>query len=265
MTDDRLAYERVNRHVALLRFNRPDRLNAVDRATLRQFHDRMVTFAADADLRAVILTGTGRAFSAGADLKEMEQDPEMGPTVADAHRLLHQFQDVTRRMVALPAVIITAVNGIAVGVGAELALASDIRIGTERSELMLSEVRRGLFETNGVMHYLPRVVGHGRAAQWLLTGERVPARELLASGFLTEMVAPDRLMPRALELAATIAGNAPVSLRLLKRLLHRTWDVDLETMLQYEVDGMLACMASEDMKEGLRAFVEKRAPRWTGR
>lgn len=265
MTTDRLIVERPERHIATIRFNRPDRLNAMNHASMEDLHRLIGELSAEPDLRVVVLTGTGRAFSAGADLKEMHDAQALDPTVRRARSQLMLYQDITRRMVDSPLVFVAAINGIAVGVGAELALASDIRIGSETSEVMLSEVSRGLFETNGVLHALPRVVGHGRAAHWLLTGERIPAATLLAAGFITELLPPDRLVPRALELARTVAGNAPVSVRLLKRLLRRTWEVDLETMLQYEVDGMMACMASDDIAEGLRAFAERRRPIWTGR
>lgn len=265
MASDSLVFERTGPHTGLIRLNRPERLNAVDEATFGRLHQLLGQLAADLELRAVVLTGTGRAFSAGADLKEMEGRPQGQAAVRDAHRMLERFQDTTRRMVNHPAILIAAINGIAVGVGAELALAADIRIGADTAELMFTEARRGLFQTNGVMHFLPRVVGQGRAAHWLLTGDRIKAAELLAAGFVSELVPAERLMERAAELALTIAGNAPVSVRLIKSLLRRTWEVDLEAMLQYEIDGMLRCMASEDIEEGLRAFAERRAPRWQGR
>ena len=261
---DRILFVSTGPHTALIRFNRPDRLNAMDQASMDDLHALVGRLSLEPALRAVVITGTGRAFSAGADLKEMDATPQREILVRDAHRQLHRFQDLTRRMVESPVIFIAAMNGIAVGVGAELALASDIRIGTDATELMLSEVKRGLFETNGVMHYLPRIVGHGRAAQWLLTGERVPAPTLLAAGLISELVPADRLLERAATLAAAVAANAPISVRLIKKLLRRTWEVDLEAMLQYEVDGMMACMASQDIKEGLRAFMEKRPPVWKG-
>ncbi len=261
---DRILFESTGPHTALIRFNRPDRLNAMDQASMDDLHALVGRLSLEPALRAVVITGTGRAFSAGADLKEMDATPQREILVRDAHRQLHRFQDLTRRMVESPVIFIAAMNGIAVGVGAELALASDIRIGTDATELMLSEVKHGLFETNGVMHYLPRIVGHGRAAQWLLTGERVPAPTLLAAGLISELVPADRLLERAATLATAVAANAPISVRLIKKLLRRTWEVDLEAMLQYEVDGMMACMASQDIKEGLRAFMEKRPPVWKG-
>ncbi len=213
MASDRILFESTGPHTALIRFNRPDRLNAMDRASMADLHALVGRLALEPGLRSVVITGTGRAFSAGADLKEMDATPQREALVRDAHRQLHQFQDLTRRMVESPVIFIAAMNGIAVGVGAELALASDIRIGTDATELMLSEVTRGLFETNGVMHYLPRIVGHGRAAQWLLTGERVPAPTLLAAGLITELVPADQLLGRATALATTVAGNAPISVR----------------------------------------------------
>jgi enoyl-CoA hydratase/carnithine racemase len=261
----RIELERPSEHVALIRLNRPDRLNAIDAPAFRRLHALLVELESDATVRVVIVTGAGRAFSAGADLKALDATRQSEVTVRTAHTELQLFQDVTRRMVNHHAIFLAAVNGIAVGVGAELSLASDLRIGTDATEVMLSEVKRGLFETNGVMHFLPRIVGLGRATQWLLTGDRIKAPELLAAGYITELVPAERLVPRALELAETIANNAPVSVGLIKRLLRRTWEVDLEAMLQYEVDGMMACMSSEDCEEGLRAFVEKRAPNWKGR
>ncbi len=265
MPSDHIVYQRTGDRVSVLRFNRPDRLNAMDLASMTELHRLLGEITRDEGLRVVILTGTGRAFSAGADLTEMEATLGSETTVRAAREQLQLYQDITRRMVTSPVVFIAAINGIAVGVGAELSLASDIRIGSESAEVMLSEVTRGLFLTNGAMHFLPRLVGQGHAARWLLTGERVKAPALLQSGFITELVAEDRLLPRAQELAATIGANAPLSLRLIKQQLRRTWEVDLETTLQSEVDGVMACMASEDMAEGLQAFAEKRVPVWSGR
>jgi enoyl-CoA hydratase/carnithine racemase len=262
---DRLTVEHTGPQIAVLRLNRPDRLNALDQGSIEQLHRLIGELGNDPALRAVILTGTGRAFSAGADLKELDETREGEVSVRAARKQLMLYQDLTRRMVESPVVFIAAINGIAVGVGAELTLAADIRIGSDSAAIMLTEARRGLFQTNGVLHFLPRVVGHGRAAQWLLTGERIPAAELLQSGFITELVPADRLLARASELAETVAANAPVSVRLIKRLLRRTWEVDLEAMLQYEVDGMMACMASDDIEEGVRSFIERRAPVWQGK
>ncbi|MEZ4457663.1 MAG: enoyl-CoA hydratase/isomerase family protein [Gemmatimonadales bacterium] len=156
MTEPTLLVERIDPAVALVRFNRPERLNAFDGPSLERLHDQLGTFAADPALRAVILTGTGRAFSAGADLKAMQARTQAETPVRHAVAELQRYQDLTRRMVESPVVFIAALNGIAVGIGAELALAADIRIGSPTAEFMLTGPKRGLFQANGVMRLLPR-------------------------------------------------------------------------------------------------------------
>lgn len=265
MASSRIHFEPGAPHIARLTFDRPDRLNALDREAVEALYHVLGSIGHDTALRAVVITGRGRAFSAGLDLKEMDVNDQGLGTGLEARDRLQLFQDLTRLMVSSPAVFIAAINGMAAGVGAEVALACDIRIGSEAAEVMFAEVKRGLFETNGVMHYLPRVVGHGRATQWLLTGERVAAAALLQAGFITELLPAERLLDRADELAALIAGNAPIPVRFVKQLMRRTWETDLETMLQLEVNGVVTTMASEDRHEGLRAFLEKRTPQWKGR
>ena len=264
MSTNPILYERVSDRVAVLRFNRPEVLNAVNQATVERFNELLAETERDSDLRAIVVTGKGRAFSAGADLKEYRTT--MGSTsLKDAVRELDATQEITRRFASHHAVFVAAVNGIAVGIGAELSLNADIRIGCDASELYFSEAKRGLFQTNGVMFLLPRIVGQGRAAHWLLTSERIKAPALLAGGFLSELVPQEKLVARAVELASMAAANAPVSITHLKKLLRRSWEVDLEGMLQLEIAGMMACLASEDAAEGVLAFAEKREPRWVGR
>lgn len=178
---------------------------------------------------------------------------------------LQAIQDVTRRMVHLPKIIIAAVNGIAVGIGVETALASDIRLAAEEATFAFTEVKRALFETNGVMYILPRLVGQGRAMQMLLTGEKILAQEALSTGLVTRVVAQEQLMEYAMDMARTIATNAPISVRLVKQTMQRTYDLDLEAVLQLEVDGMMQCFRSEDLVEGFNAFLEKRTPVYKGK
>ena len=264
MSTSPILYDRVSERVAVLTFNRPEVLNAVNRATVERLNELLEETASDRDLRAIVLTGKGRAFSAGADLKEYGTALQ-STTLRTTVQQLDATQEITRRFLAHHAVFVAALNGIAVGIGAELSLNADFRIGTETSELYFSEAKRGLFQTNGVMYLLPRIVGQGRAAQWLMTSERIQAPALLAGGFLSEIVPQANLLPRAIELANMVAANAPISITHLKKLLRRTWEVDLETMLEMEIGGMMACAASEDADEGVRAFGEKREPVWKGR
>src|ERR1051326_3980752 len=259
-----ILYEKRD-HVAIATFHRPAALNAFRQATLREFLSILNEVEADPEVRVLILTGTGRAFSAGIDLKEMDSLAESRAALTQIYTDLQTTQEVTRRMLRLPKVILSAVNGIAVGIGVEIALASDIRLAAESATFAFTEVKRALFETNGVMYILPRLVGQGRALQMLLTGERVAAQEALAAGLVTRVVPDDHLLETALAMAATIAANAPISVRLVKQVMQRSYDLDLEGVLQLEIDGMLQCYNSDDMDEGIKAFLEKRPPIYQGR
>ena len=149
--------------------------------------------------------------------------------------------------------------------GSRLALASDIRLAADKATFAFTEVKRALFETNGVMYILPRLVGQGRAMQMLLTGEIVLAQDALNAGLVTRVVAQEQLMEYAMDMAHTIATNAPLSVRLVKQTMQKTYDLDLEAVMQLEVDGMMQCFRSEDLVEGFNAFLEKRPPVYKGK
>src|SRR6266566_1126307 len=239
-----ILYEKKD-SIAIATFNRPAVLNAFRQATLREFISILDDVKADDSVRVLIITGKGRAFSAGIDLKEMAYPSSETLSLKQAYDELQAIQDVTRHMVHLPKTIIAAVNGIAVGIGVEMSLASDIRIATEEATFAFTEVKRGLFETNGVMYLLPRLVGQGRAMQMLLTGEMVLAQDALNAGLVTRVVAQEQLMEYAIDMAHTIATNAPLSVRLVKQTMQRTYDLDLV--------------------EGFNAFLEKRPPVYKGK
>ena len=259
-----ILYEKKD-SIAIATFNRPAVLNAFRQATLHEFINILDDVQADKTIRVLIITGNGRAFSAGIDLKEMASSTSDVRSVKQEYDELQEIQDVTRRMVYLPKIIIAAVNGIAVGIGVETALASDIRLAAAKATFAFTEVKRALFETNGVMYILPRLVGMGRAMQILLTGETIPAQDALNAGIVTRVVAHDQLMEYAIDMAHTIASNAPLSVRLVKQTMQKTYNLDLEAVMQLEVDGMMQCYRSEDLVEGLNAFLEKRAPVYKGK
>ena len=258
-----IVYEKKD-GIAIATFNRPDVLNAFRQATLREFITILDDINADETVRVLIITGNGRAFSAGIDLKEMAYPSSDSLSLKQAYDELQAIQDVTRRMVHLPKIIIAAVNGIAVGIGVETALASDIRLAADKATFAFTEVKRALFETNGVMYILPRLVGMGRAMQMLLTGETIPAQDALNVRLVTRVVAQNQLMEYAIDMAHTIAANAPLSVRLVKQTMQKTYDLDLEAVMQLEVDGMMQCFRSEDLVEGFNAFLEKRPPVYKG-
>ena len=259
-----ILYEKKD-SIAIATFNRPAVLNAFRQATLREFISILDDVKADDSVRVLIITGNGRAFSAGIDLKEMAYPSSDSLLLKQAYDELQAIQDVTRHMVHFPKTIIAAVNGIAVGIGVETALASDIRFVAEEATFAFTEVKRALFETNGVMYILPRLVGQGRAMQVLLTGEKILGQEALNIGLVTRVIAQERLLDAAMDMAHTIAANAPISVRLIKQTMQRTYDLDLEAMMQLEVDGMLQCFRSEDLVEGFTAFLEKRSPVYKGK
>jgi enoyl-CoA hydratase/carnithine racemase len=258
-----IRFERQDR-VAIATFDRPDALNAFRANTFAELRTIFEQTRQDPALRVLILTGTGRAFSAGIDLKELSGGMIIAMDPSQARAQIEALQDLTRQMVEHPLIIISAVNGLAVGVGAELALASDLRIAAETASFAFPEVRRGLFETNGVTYLLPRLVGAGRAAELLLTGRKVLAAEAHTIGLVSTVTTTAAPHDTALELANTIANNAPLAVKQIKQVLRQSWDTNLAGMLALETDAMLTCLQSADLAEGLRAFIEKRTPTFRG-
>jgi enoyl-CoA hydratase/carnithine racemase len=259
-----ILYE-IHDSIALVTFNRPEALNAFRRSMFQRLLDLLEAIAQDENVRVVLFTGAGRAFSAGIDLDEVAHllDGTLPPQQARAQ--LVEMQELTRRMLALPKPILAAVNGLAVGVGAEIAVASDIRIAAHTASFAFAEVQRGLFETNGVMHRLPRLVGMGRAAQVMLTGEKISAQAALEMGLVTRLAPAETLANESMQLARTLAANAPISLRWVKQVLNRSYDLDIDTVMELETEGTLECLASEDLREGIRAFQERRPPQYKGK
>ena len=250
--------------VAVATFNRPDALNAFRSQTFADLNTILEDVRNNDTVRVLILTGTGRAFSSGADLKELETQLMRG-TEAERRQSLEVYQTLTRDMLALPKPIISAVNGLAVGVGIEIALASDIRIASSNASFTFAEAKRGLFQTNGVMFLLPRLIGFGRSTQVMLTGEKVMADRALEYGMVTQVCEADQLLETAMQLAQMIAANAPISVRLVKQVGLQSLECTLEQTLELETQGMLECLASKDLIEGTRAFIEKRLPVYTGK
>ncbi|TYK43990.1 enoyl-CoA hydratase/isomerase family protein [Actinomadura decatromicini] len=244
-------------------FDRPEVLNAFRQRTYGELVAALDEAARDDKVGAVVLTGTGRAFSAGTDLKEAGAQLAAG-TDADLVERTAALQDLTRRFTGHPKVIIAAVNGIAVGVGVELAIASDLRLAGHAASFAFKEVHRGLFPSNGVLYSLPRLVGHGRAVDLLLSGETIDAAEAYRAGLVSRLVPDGELLDTALELAERIAVAAPTPIRLIKEAMHRVWELDLEEVLDLETEGLLACLRSQDVLEGVRSFVERRPAVYRG-
>jgi enoyl-CoA hydratase/carnithine racemase len=259
MKDDPILLEREGR-VATVTFHRPECLNAFLSSMYQELHSLVGDLERDETVRVVILTGSGRAFCAGDDLKELEARGSWAHDREAIRTVLDRLQDITRRIARGRNIYLAAVNGVAAGFGAELALSCDVRLGSESASFLFPEVRRGLFVTNGVTHLLPRIAGLGRAMELLLSGAPIDAENAARVGLLGRVVPGDELLREAKALGRQIAQNAPQSVRLTKRALRLGVEGDLEGALRQEIDFALECFEGGAHKEGARAFVEKRDP-----
>ena len=245
--------------VALVTIDRQEAMNALDVATLTELRDRLRELAADDAARVVVLTGAGeKAFVAGADIKYMsgldvEQAKEWGALGHEAGRLLE----------TMPKPTIAAINGFALGGGCELALACDIRYASSAAKLGQPEVNLGILPGWGGTQRLARVCGLGVAKELIFTGRLVGADEALRIGLVNDV--HDPVLDKAREVAALLASKSPIALRLMKELANRALGGDHAANLAAEGETFGELFASEDAKEGLAAFVEKREPKFVGR
>jgi enoyl-CoA hydratase len=252
---------RVDREdaVAVVTVDRQEALNALDLPTLTELRDRLRDLAADEDARVVILTGAGeKAFVAGADIKYMSG---LGVNEAKAWGALGH--EAGRLLETMPKPTIAAVNGFALGGGCELALACDIRYAASTAKLGQPEVNLGIIPGWGGTQRLARVCGLGVAKELIFTGRVVDAEEALRIGLVNGV--HDPVLDKARETATQLASKSPVALRLMKELANRALGGDHAANLEAEGDSFGELFASEDAKEGMTAFVEKRDPRFVGR
>jgi enoyl-CoA hydratase len=245
--------------VAVVTIDRPDALNALNVETLTELRDRLLELAADEDARVVVLTGAGeKAFVAGADIKYMS---ELDPDQAKAWGALGH--ETGRLLETMPKPTIAAVNGFALGGGCELALACDIRYASSRAKLGQPEINLGIVPGWGGTQRLAHVCGIGVAKELIYTGRTVGAEEALRIGLVNAIADP--VLEKALETAHELAGKSRLALSLAKELCNLTLGVDYTVALASEAERFGALFSSEDAKEGLTAFVEKRAPNFVGR
>jgi (E)-benzylidenesuccinyl-CoA hydratase len=248
--------------VAIVTINRPEAMNAIDPETHVRIHEVFGELGGDATVEAVILTGAGgRAFCAGSDLKKTLAVSGSYATQEFGGRELAPCS----RALAIEKPVICAINGVAVGGGLELALACDIRIAAETARFGLPEVKIGSIPGDGGTQRLPRVVGMSNALYLLMTGAIIDAQEALRIGLVTRVVPAADLAEEAMKIARQIAGNAPLSVRAVKRLAHAGIDMALADGLKLEDAYFGLLRDTEDRREGRVAFAEKRPPKFTGR
>jgi 2-(1,2-epoxy-1,2-dihydrophenyl)acetyl-CoA isomerase len=258
-----LLYD-VQEGIATLTMNRPERLNALGDTLRDDLYDAMIRASNDPDVRAIILTGAGRGFCSGGDVKAMNDAKERGQTRPLLDKVAPLRDKVVLAMRDAPQPIIAAVNGPAAGAGMNVALACDIRLASTTAKFGETFVKRGLHVDWGGTYFLPRLIGMAKACELIFTGRVIDAEEALALGIVSQVVPPEDLMPTVLALARAIADGPPIAIRLAKRALYHSQDVDLRAALEFETYAQNICAETEDAKEGIRAFVEKRAPRFRG-
>jgi 2-(1,2-epoxy-1,2-dihydrophenyl)acetyl-CoA isomerase len=246
--------------VATITLNRPDALNSLTVPMKVELLGAFNRVERDAGVRAVILTGAGRAFCAGQDLRERLQ-PDAAPLGVEVRE---RYNPIIRAMRSLPKPIVGAINGVAAGAGASLAMACDIRLAAHTASFALAFGRVGLVPDSGATWFLPRLVGASKAAELALLNEAVSADDAVGLGLVSRVVPAGELAAEARATAARLAAGAPRAIALTKDALNSTWDRDLDTALDYEAHLQDLAGRTKDHQEGMSAFLEKRPPRFTG-
>jgi len=250
--------------VATVTFNRPDAMNSLDVATKEALLAALHEVADDPAVRCVVLTGTGKAFCTGQDLKEHIGLLENGGSDQLFRTVEEHFNPLVTTLAGMAKPVIAAVNGVAAGAGASLAFACDLRIASEDASFLLAFGRVGLIPDTGTTWFLPRLIGPARAAELAFTTDPLPAAEAERIGLVNRVVPPDRLMAETRSLAERLAQGAPRALAYAKRALNRSLEVSLADALEYEAALQGLAGRTEDHVEGVRAFIEKRPPRFRG-
>ena len=264
MTYETLLYA-LKDNVATLTLNRPDRLNALNDALRDDLYDAVNKAAADPEVRVLVITGAGRGFCSGGDVKGMSERHKSGEAAPLVDKYAPRRDRIILAMRDCLKPIIAAVNGAAAGAGMNLALACDIRISSSAAKYAQSFVKRGLHPDWVGTYFLPRVVGVAKACELIFTGDSIDAAEALRLGIVNAVVAPDELMNETYRLAKKIAAGPPVAIQLAKRSIYHNQEADLRAALEFETFAQNITRETEDSKEGVKAFVEKREAVFRGK
>ncbi|MFA4916279.1 MAG: enoyl-CoA hydratase [Syntrophales bacterium] len=257
-----MAYEDIifkkNNGVATIILNRPDSMNAIGGCIRENILDAIQDVKMDDDIRVLVLTGAGRAFCAGGNLKEMER-LSVEVSLIERRKFVRSISHrIIQNIRTLEKPVIASVNGAAIGAGCNIALACDLRIASEKAKFSEGFVNMGLVSDYGGLYFLPRLVGPAKALELYLTGDMIDAREAERLGIVNKVVPHDELEKATYELANRIAKKAPLALGMIKEILYKGLNVDMVTELDMEADAQSVCLKTEDHREGVRAFLEKR-------
>jgi enoyl-CoA hydratase len=255
-----MAYQNIifekEENIAIITFNRPEAMNALNNQTRAEFREAIAAVAADDQVKVLILTGSGKAFVAGSDIKEFNQT-----SAYDAHNIQRLGGLVER----LDKPVIAAVNGFCLGGGNEIAMGCDIIIASEKAKFGQTEVNIGIIPGGGGTQRLPRLIGVCRAKELIFTGDIIGAEEAYRLGLVNRVVPVDQLMPTAKEMAKKIAAKSAAALKLAKTAINRGMQTNLESGLNYEYELYSLSLTLEDKAEGVSAFLEKRVPQYKGK
>jgi 2-(1,2-epoxy-1,2-dihydrophenyl)acetyl-CoA isomerase len=247
--------------VLTITFNRPDTLNAFNSTMGRELLDALKKAERDPEARCIVLTGAGRAFSSGEDLKARQAEgiTDFGSTLRD------RYNPIILRIRHMDKPVVGSINGVAAGAGCSIALACDLRIASDKARFLLAFVRVGLVPDSGASFLLPRLVGLSKALEMAFLGDEVGAEEALRLGLVNRVVPPEELESATRELASRLAKGPTKAIGLAKRAMNRALTMDLESLLEYETFGQQIAGATDDHKEGIAAFTEKRTASFSGK
>ena len=264
-TDTREVLYDVADGVATITLNAPERMNTITRTMLDALTARLVDANQDPAVRCVIVTGAGRAFCAGLDVKAMSEGRDTGILQGTMRPTLDLRNTPPTVLHAMDKPVLCAVNGGAAGYGMDLAIGCDIRVMGQSAKLAAAFCKRGVLPESGSTWLLPRMIGWSKASQLIFTGRTLSAAECVDWGLASEVVPDAELMPRVRALAAEIAANAPMAVQASKRMMRSGWNETFPDHVHHVYLQLIPLARSEDAKEGMRAFAEKRAPKFEGR
>lgn len=252
-----ILYE-VRNGVAYLTLNRPDKLNAFTEQMNSEIQKALKQAAADDEVRCLVITGAGRAFCSGEDLGGVTEELDHGEVLrkryAPMMKMLHRFEKP----------VVAALNGVAAGAGMSLALACDFRLASEKASFVQAFIHVGLIPDAGNLYYLPRLIGHAKALELAVLGEKVTANQALDLGLVTKVIAEDVWEQEVQAFAERLASMPTKAIGLIKRYMNESWHASFENYLEKEAHGQRIAGLTADHKEGVRAFLEKRKPQFKG-